>query len=458
MAWIATAYLLAYTAFQSLYGRFSDIFGLKPMYLFASFIFLVGSIGCAAASSMIMLIIFRAVQGIGGAGLLSIMMIMVSVMFEDINERARYQTLAYLAFGVSGICGPLLGGVFVEHSTWRWCFWMNLPIGVFAILLVSKFYQIPFERTENLPTKLKRVDYFGVLITVGAVLLPLNWGGTAYAWNSAVIIALFCTMGVLIIVLVFAEQRALEPIIPMYLFLNREVTLLVTVNFLTGLIFNGCGFYVPLYFQVVQGTSVTDSGLRLMPAVLGAVVSTGASGFLLAKVKDYRRFITVGAATLTLSIGLFILLDEHTSLAKQLIFVLIMGLGQGLIYQNCVLACQDCTDPKDMAVATGFVVFINSIGNAVGVAVCAAVINNSLTTNLAKLPETSQAVFRELNVIENINVIFTLPQELKDEVVHAYALAFKTLFITLTPMIGVGFLLSLFVRRRGSLARKEVLG
>ncbi|KAF9308524.1 hypothetical protein BGZ91_007776 [Linnemannia elongata] len=398
------------------------------MYLGASVIFLIGSIGCGAASSMVMLIIFRAVQGIGGAGLLSIMMIMVSVMFDDINERARYQTLAYLAFGVSGICGPLLGGVFVEHSTW------------------------------SLQKKLRRVDYFGVLIIIGAVLcllLPLNWGGTAYAWNSAVIISLFCVMGVLIAVLVFVEQRAAEPIIPMYLFLNREVALLVTVNFLTGLIFNGCGFYVPLYFQVVQATSVTDSGLRLMPAVLGAVFSTGASGFLLAKVKDYRRFITFGAATLTLSVGLFILFDEHTSLTKQLIFVLIMGLGQGFIYQNCVLACQDCTDAKDMAVATGFVVFINSIGNAVGVAVCAAVINNALTTNLAKLPESSQAVFRELNVIENINVIFTLPEELKAEVVHAYALAFRTLFITLTPMIGIGFVLSLFVRRRGSLARKE---
>lgn len=335
---------------------------------------------------------------------------------------------------------------------------MNIPIGIFAILLVMKFYQIPFERTESLKIKLRRVDYFGVLITIGAVLcllLPLNWGGTAYAWDSAVIISLFCVMAVLIIVLVVVEQRSSEPIIPMYLFLNREVALLVTVNFLTGLIFNGCGFYVPLYFQVVQGTSVTESGLRLMPAVLGAVFSTGASGFLLAKVKDYRRFITLGTATLTLSIGLFILFDEYTSLAKQLIFVLLLGLGQGFIYQNCVLACQDCTEAKDMAVATGLVVFINSIGNAVGVAICAAVINNALTTNLAKLSESSQAAFRELNVIENINVIFTLEDHLKAEVVHAYALAFRTLFIILTPTIGVGFLLSLFVRRRGSLARKD---
>ncbi|KAF9925326.1 hypothetical protein FBU30_004916 [Linnemannia zychae] len=457
MAWIATSYLLAYTAFQSLYGRFSDIFGLKLMYMFASVIFLIASIGCAAASSMIMLIIFRALQGIGGAGLLSIMMIMVAAMFEDLGERARYQTLGYLAFGIAGVCGPLLGGVFVEHSTWRWCFWINIPIGVLQIALIIKFYQIPFERTENLSAKLRRVDYAGVLVIICAVLcllLPLNWGGTEYAWDSAVVISLFSVMAVMIIIMTIIELRALEPIIPMYLFLNREVTLVVIVNFFTGVIFNGCGFYIPLYFQAVQGTTVTNSGLRLLPAILGAVFSTGVSGFLIAKVKDYRRFITVGAATLTLSVGLFILLDEYTSLALQIIFVLLLGIGQGFIYQNCVLACQDCTDAKDMAVATGFVIFINSIGNAVGVAVCAAVINNSLVNNLAKLSEANQSALRELNVVENINVIYTLDLHLRAEVVHAYALSFKTLFTVLTPMIGLGFLLSLFVRRKGSLAMK----
>lgn len=458
MAWIATGYLLAYTAFQSLYGRFSDIFGIKPMYLFACVIFLVGSIGSGAASTMIVLIIFRALQGIGGAGLFSLMMIMVSTMFDDLAERARYQALGWLAFGIAGVTGPLLGGVFVEHSTWRWCFYMNIPIGVIGSLLVAKFYQIPFERTDkNLKTKLKRVDYTGVALIIAAVLcllLPLNWGGTTYAWNSAVIIVLLCLCFVFIGALVFIELRALEPILPMTLFLNREVALACAVNGLMGLVFTGCTYYVPLYFQVVQGVSTTNSGLRLMPCIIGAVFSTGASSILLSKIKDYRIFIAMGTATLTLSVGLFIMFDEGTSLAEQLIFVLIMGLGQGLIYQNCVLACQDCTDPEDIAVATGLVAFINSIGNALGVAICAAVINNALNNNLSKLPEESQAILKEFNVVENMNSIHTLPEELRVEVVHAYALSFRTLFIVLTPMMGFGFLLTFFIRRRGSLAKK----
>ncbi|KAF9086225.1 hypothetical protein BGX23_009045 [Mortierella sp. AD031] len=391
MAWIATGYLLAYIAFQSLYDRFSDIFGLKPMYLFASGIFLIGSIGSGADTSMIALIIFRALQGIGGAGLFSLMMIMVSTMFEDLGERARYQTLGWLAFGIAGVTGPLLGGVFVKHSTWRWCFYMNIPIGVLGFLFVAKFYQIPFEHAEkDLKTTLARVDYDGVA-------------------------------------LIIAVLRAPEPILPMTLFLNREVILTCAVNGIMGLVFTGCTYYVPLYFQVVKGVSTTESGLRLMPCIIGAVFSTGASSILLSKIKDYRIFIGLGTATLTLA---------------------------GLIYQNCVLACQDCTDVKDMAVATGLVAFINSIGNAVGVAVCAAVINNALNSHLSKLPEDTQAILREFNVVENMNSIHTLPELLKVEVVHAYAQSFRTLFIVLTPMIGVAFLLTYFIRCRGSLAKK----
>ncbi|KAG0274365.1 hypothetical protein BGZ95_009870, partial [Linnemannia exigua] len=407
MSWVATSYLLAYTAFQAIYGRFSDIFGRKSMYLFACTIFLVGSIGCGAASSMTMLILFRAIQGMGGSGLFSLMLIIASDLFETLDERARFQTIVGLAFGVSGVVGPLLGGVFVEHSTWRWCFYMNLPLGVVAFGLVGKFLDVPFERS-NLRRKLARVDYAGVMLVIAAVLcllLPLAWGGTTYAWDSGVIIALFVVSVVLVVALIFVERRAAEPILPMSLFLNREVVILVSVICLMGVVFMGCTYYVPVYLQIVKRVSTTNSGLRLMPCIFGLVFSTAVSSVLLKRFKDYRVFISTGCAILTLAVGLFILFDVDTSLAEQLTFVLLMGLGQGLIFQNCVLACQDCTEPHERAVATGLVAFINSIGNSVGVAICGMVLNNALLNQLDKLPVESRRIVDEMNVVENINAI-----------------------------------------------------
>ncbi|KAG0283736.1 hypothetical protein BGZ96_011877 [Linnemannia gamsii] len=454
MSWVATSYLLAYTAFQAIYGRFSDIFGRKTMYLFACTIFLAGSIGCGAASSMTMLILFRAVQGMGGSGLFSLMLIIASDLFETLDERARFQTVVSLAFGVSGVVGPLLGGVFVEHSTWRWCFYMNLPLGVVAFGLIAKFLDIPFERSD-LGQKLKRVDYLGVTIVIAAVLcllLPLAWGGTTYPWNSAVIIALLVVSVLLVIVLVFVERRAAEPILPMNLFLKREIVCLVSVIGLMGVVFMGCTYYVPVYLQIVKGVSTTDSGLRLLPCILGIVASTAVSSVLLRRFKDYRIFISTGCAVLTLAVGLFILLDADTPLAEQLIFVLLMGLGQGLIFQNCVLACQDCTEPHERAVATGLVAFINSIGNSVGVAICGTVLNNALVSQLEKLPLESRRIVEELNVVNNLNAIGELTGGVYGEVILSYAKAFKVLFVVMTPIIGLAFVFSLFIRRRGTLA------
>lgn len=452
MSWVATSYLLAYTAFQAIYGRLSDIFGRKNMYLFACIIFFVGSVGCGAASSMTMLILFRAVQGMGGSGLFSLMLIIASDLFETLDERARFQTVVSLAFGVSGVVGPLLGGVFVEHSTWRWCFYLNLPFVVVAFGLIAKFLDIPFERSD-LGHKLRRVDYAGVTILVAAVLcllLPLAWGGTTYAWNSGVIIALFVFSALLVVVLVFVERRAAEPVLPMNLFLNREVVCLVSVIGLMGVVFMGCTYYVPVYLQIVKRVSTTDSGLRLMPCIFGLVFSTAVSSVLLKRFKDYRVFISTGCAIFTLAVGLFTLFDVDTSLAEQLIFVLLMGLGQGLIFQNCVLASQDCTEPHERAVATGLVAFINSIGNSVGVAICGTVLNNALIKQLEKLPLESQRIVEGLNVVENIYAIGELTGGVYGEVILSYAKALKVLFVVLTPIIGLAFVISLFIRRRGT--------
>ncbi|ORZ01812.1 major facilitator superfamily domain-containing protein [Lobosporangium transversale] len=456
MSWIATAYLLAYTAFQPIYGKFSDIFGRKQMYLVGSVIFLIASVGCGAAPSMTALILFRALQGLGGSALFSVVIIMVSDMFPNVEERARYQSMVWLAFAVSSITGPLLGGAFVEHVSWRWCFYINLPLSIISIVLVGWLFKVPFEKS-NLSEKLRRVDYAGLVLVVATVLcllLPLTWGGVTYSWNSTLIIVLFCVFAMLAVVLIFVESRVKEAIIPPAVFLNRNVSMSLVILFVFGATFMGCTFYLPLYFQVVKGTSTTDSGLRMIPNSIAMVISTMGSSFLLKYIKDYRLSIRVGTGVATFATGLLILFDVDTSLGMQLGFVLILGLGQGLIFQNCTLTCQECAAEEYMAVATALAGFINSIGSAVGVAICSATINNALLIRLRKYPEEIQVVLRETGAINNMEAVVDLPDDIRQLVIHEYASSFQFLFKILTPMIGLGFLLSLFLRRRASLAQK----
>ncbi|KAG0013868.1 hypothetical protein BGZ80_010796 [Entomortierella chlamydospora] len=455
MSWVASAYLLAYTAFQPMYGRLSDIFGRKQMYILACVLFFIGSVGCGAAPSMMALIIFRAVQGFGGSGLFSVVMIMISDMFEDVEERARYSSMIWLAFAVSSVTGPLIGGAFVEHVTWRWCFYINLPFGAISLVLVAWLYQIPFERTDLLQ-KLRRVDYAGIILVVASafcLLLPLTWGGTTYAWDSAVIIALFCVFAVLLVSFVFVESKTKEAVIPPRLFLIRNTSLAVFVNCITGACFMGCTFYLPLYFQIVKGASTTNSGLRMMPSSLAIVSSTIISSFLLKKLKDYRYFIWAGNALMTLAIGLFILLDANSGLGEQIAFVLVMGVGQGLIFQNCMLACQECSGNDLIAVATALCGFLNSIGAAIGVAICAAAYNNALARNLAKLPTDIQTMVRELDLVENMDAIVKLPADAKELVIGEFANSFQFVFTVLCPIMGVAFLMSLFISRRKAVAK-----
>jgi len=399
---------------------------------------------------MTALIIFRAIQGFGGSGLFSVVIIMVSDMYENLETRARYQSLIWLSFAVAGVAGPLIGGAFVEHVTWRWCFYLGVPLCVLSMALVGWLFNVPFE-TSDLSQKMRRVDYWGVVITVATVLcllLPLSWGGTTFAWNSAPIITLFCLLPVLLIVLYFVEKRTPDAIIPPSLFLNRNVTLAVLINGIMGLCFMGSTFYLPLYFQIVKGTSTTESGLRLMPNILAIVSSTIAASFLLKYIRDYRIFLWIGTGVMTIGIGLFILLDIHTGLASQLIFVLIMGIGQGLIFQNCLLACQECAGEEHIAVASAVCGFVNSIGSAVGVAVCASAFNNALVNNVAKLSPEIQTIVREYGIIENMEAISTVPDEIRSQLLYAYANAFHSVFTVLTPIMGVAFLLSLALRKR----------
>ncbi|KAI9236580.1 MAG: major facilitator superfamily domain-containing protein [Podila humilis] len=370
-------------------------------------------------------------------------------MFTDVVERARYQSVFWASFAISSIVGPLIGGVFVEHATWRWCFWINLPLGGLAFAAIVVFHQLPFQPSA-LKEQLRRVDYLGVffiMATVTCLLLPLSTGGTMFAWNSAAIISMFCVFVVLLGLLILVEFRATEAIIPPALFKNRDIVILYVVNCVVGMIFMGCTFYVPLYFQVVQGTSATVSGVRLMPNVIGVCISTTLSSFALKWIKDFRLHICTGLAIMTVAVGLLILFDVETGIGQQIVTIFLMGFGNGLIFQNVIIAAQLAASKEDMAVATALSQFANSMGNAIGVAVCAAVLNNALARSLAKLPAEMQGVIAELDVINNVNAVPLLPEDVKSLVIRAYADGFQFLFKVLTPIVGVTLLLSLFLRK-----------
>ncbi|KAF9941781.1 hypothetical protein BGZ65_001517 [Modicella reniformis] len=441
MSWVATAYLLTYNAFQPLYGKFSDIFGRKIMILFACVTFMVGSAGAGGATTMTMLIVFRAIQGLGASGLLSIVLIIISDIFS-LEDRPKYQSIIWSVFGISSVIGPLLGGVFVQQVTWRWCFLINLPLGVVTIVSVLLFLRLPFER-QDLKKQLARIDYLGTALIIAAViclLVPPQVIGR-----------------MLIVVLIWAESKALEPIIPPRLFLNKTVSVLFGVNFLTGMGFLGVIFYAPIYFQVVKGAGATASGLQLLPMVLGLVISSIASGAAMAKVRDYRIFIWMGTTMMSVGIGLCTLFNAHSTMGHQIGFLLIVGLGIGLILQTCMLAAQAAVEKEDMAVATALCGFFNSIGGGVGIAMCSALFNNHLTAEFGKMSLEALIVIKEYNIAQEITQVQHLPVEVKGLVIEAYVSTFQFIYKCLTPIACAAFLLSLFIRKLRVLDPSEVI-
>ncbi|KAF9106268.1 hypothetical protein BGX27_009247 [Mortierella sp. AM989] len=451
MSWVATAYLLTFS-------KFSDIFGRKAMILFASISFMVGSAGAGGAKTMTMLIVFRAIQGLGGSGLLSIVLIIISDIFP-LEERPKYQSIIWSVFGISSIIGPLLGGVFVQKISWRWCFLINLPLGVITIASVLAFMHLPFT-PQKLHEQLARIDYLGtflIIISVICLLLPITWGGTTYAWNSAVIIVLFCVAVALICILVWVESRAIEPVIPPRLFLNKNVTLIFGVNFLAGMGFLGVIFYSPIYFQVVKGASSTAAGLHLLPMVLGLVVASIASGAMLGKIKDCRYFIWSGAVMMSIGIGLCILLDAESGMGQQIGFLLIVGIGIGLILQTCIIGAQAAVEKADMAVVTALCGFFNSIGGGIGIAMCSALFNNHLAANFALLPRSALLVIAEFHIAESITAVQDLPPEVKALVIECFVKTFQYIFKCLTPIACASFVLSLFIGKLRILKPSEIM-
>ncbi len=424
LSWVVTSYLLASTASAPLYGKVSDIYGRKIVFQFAISVFLVGSVLSGIAQTMGQLIVFRAIQGLGAGGL----MVMALTIIGDIlspRERGKYQGYIGSVFAVASVAGPLLGGFFVDNLDWRWVFYINIPIGLAALIVTGVVLKLPVARTS------RRIDYLGAALLVGAVttgLLVTVWGGTEYAWDSPTIIGMAVTSLALTVLFVVQETRASDPILPLRLFRNRVFTVTSAAGFIVGLAMFGGIVFLPLFLQVVTGVSATASGLLLVPLMGGLLTTSILSGRLITRTGRYKRYPVIGTAVMAVGLGLLSTMGPDTSITVAMAYMVVLGIGIGLVMQVLVIAVQNAVDRADLGVATSSSLFFRSLGGSFGTALFGAVLSSRLAANLAELLPAGASDVPVESLTGSPAIIADLPVAVREPVILAMSDAITSAF------------------------------
>jgi EmrB/QacA subfamily drug resistance transporter len=436
IAWVITAYLLATTVSTPLWGKLGDQYGRKIFFQAAIVIFLVGSVLSGLSHSMVELIAFRAIQGLGSGGL----MVGAQAIVGDIvspRERGRYVGLFGAVFGVSSIVGPLLGGVFVDNLTWRWIFYINVPIGIIALLVVA----------SQVPGKLRRVhhtiDYIGTaVLTLAATsfILLTSLGGTTYAWGSAPIWILGACGVVLVGVFVVVERRAKEPVLPLHLFRLRAFSVTSIVGFIVGFAMFGAITYLPAFFQVVRGVSPTLSGVQLLPLMAGLLLVSIGSGQIISRTGKYRFWPIAGAGVMTLGLYLLSHMGVATSSVLDSLYMLVLGMGIGGVMQVLVIIVQNAVPHSELGVATSGATFFRSIGGSFGTAIFGAIFSNVLVGNLTKHLHGVHLPTGFSSASATPALLSHLPAAVHAGFVAGYAESIQTVFIVAVPIAALAFL------------------
>jgi EmrB/QacA subfamily drug resistance transporter len=439
LSWVVTAYLLTSTISTPLWGKLGDLYGRKNLFQLSIVIFLAGSMLSGLSQHMVELIAFRAVQGVGAGGL----MVGAQAIIGDVvpaRQRGRYMGYFGAVFGLSSVLGPLAGGWFTQHLSWRWVFYINVPIGIVALFVIAAVLHIPVKRVHH------QIDWLGTaLLSAGvtAIILLTTWGGVQYTWGSGTIIALGVGGAVLLVTFCLVETRAVEPVIPLGLFRNRTFSAASGVGFIIGFSMFGAIVYLPLYLQTVHAASPTASGLELLPVVGGMLFTFIVSGRLVTRTGRYKIFPIVGSAVLAGGLVLLSRLGPHTSFESAALYMVVVGLGIGLVMQVLVVAVQNSVPFTQLGTATSTATFFRTIGGVFGVSALSTVFNNRLLTQLRAHASPAQLkLLHGSSIVTNPAQINRLPAPERLLVVGAFSHALQIVFLVAVPFTVLAFLLS----------------
>lgn len=454
-AWVTTAYLITSTIMTPLYGKLSDMYGRKPFYLFAIVVFVVGSVLCGTAQSIYELAVWRAVQGVGAGGLMSLAFAIVGDIVPP-RERGRYQAYFMSVFASSSVLGPVVGGALAGQSSilgldgWRWVFFVNVPVGIAALAVVATRLHLPRRRTDH------RVDYLGAaLLSAGVVpLLLVAEKGREWGWSSGTTLALLTLAVVGIVGFVPWERRmGEEAILPLRVFSNSVFTLSSVVSLLIGAAMFGGIVVLPLFLQIVRGSSPTVAGLQTLPLMVGIIVASGASGRIMMRTGRYKVFPVAGSAVLFVAMVLLHqLLKVQTPLWQVQAAMAVLGVGLGLCMQTLVVSVQNALPPADMGVATSSVTFFRSMGGTFGAAVSLAVLFGTLGGHVrgrlveAGVPSQVLERFGNASSFNDTSIIATLPRTVQDAVLNGFADSAQQVFVVVAALLVPAFVLALFIR------------
>jgi len=449
LSWVITAYLLASTASTPLWGKAGDLYGRKRVFQLAIVVFLVASALCGVSQNLYELIAFRGLQGIGGGGLISLVFAIVGDVIPP-RERGRYQGYFGAVFGVSSVVGPLAGGFAVDSLSWRYIFYINLPLGVAALIVTNRVLKLP-KRTRHV-----LIDWWGALLLVAGVsciLLATQSGGTDYPWGSWQVIGLFTLGAVGLAGFALREKLAPEPILPLELFRMQIFTVANIVSFVSGVAMFGALAFLPQYLQLVHGVSATESGLLLLPLLVGLLVMSIASGRYISRTGKYRWFPLAGTILVTIGLILLSHLGAHTSLALVGLYILVFGAGLGLFIQVLTLVVQNSVPMRQMGVATSSVTFFRSMGGAIGASALGAVLTAGIAAEFPRyLPKAALAgggnkVAEYVESPDALDALKRTHPALHEGIIQAYSHAIDRLFLVAVPVSILSVIAALFIKQ-----------